>query len=164
MPIEGILQPDIVPVDDEIRLRRYDGIHGFALSWYQDPELVWLVDGVREPYDREKLDRMYRYLDAHGELYFIEIMQDGVFLPIGDVTFWPDDMPIVIGDAAWRGRGVGRQVIAALVQRARELGWERLRVAEIYDWNEASRRCFEHAGFTACEKTEKGMSYQMRLR
>lgn len=39
---------------------------------------------------------MYSYLDAHGELYFIEWKENGVWVPIGDVTFWQEDLPIVI--------------------------------------------------------------------
>ena len=45
MPIEGIAQPETLAVSDAVRLRRYDGRHGFALPWYQDPETVRLVDG-----------------------------------------------------------------------------------------------------------------------
>lgn len=52
---------------------------------------------------------MYRYLDAHGELYFIEILDKGRFTPIGDVTFWQEDMPIIIGDSRYRGRGIGKK-------------------------------------------------------
>ena len=37
----------------------------FALSWYQDTEMIYLVDGVRKAYDREYLYDMYTYLDAH---------------------------------------------------------------------------------------------------
>ena len=34
-----------------------------------------LVDGVDEPYDMDQLRRMYSYLDKHGELYFIEVLE-----------------------------------------------------------------------------------------
>ena len=77
--------------------------------------MVWMADGVRTPYDAEKLGRMYRYLDQQGELYWIEALENGCYRPIGDVTFWQEDMPIVIGDPAYRGKGVGRKVVSALV-------------------------------------------------
>jgi len=163
MPIEGIIQPEIIDIEPGLRLRSFDGKFAFALEWYQDPEIVYLVDGVREPYSPEKLTRMYAYLHKHGELYFIEIEKNGAFVPVGDVTFWPNDMPIVIGDPECRGKGIGRKVIGALIQRGRQLGCSSLRVGEIYDWNEASRRCFMSAGFEPCEKTEKGSSYILRL-
>ena len=164
MPIAGVIQPDIWPVDDALRLRKYDGDHAFALAWYQDPEIVWLVDGRREPYDAAQLDCMYEYLNDHGELYWIEALENGAWRPIGDVTFWQEDMPIVIGAAEYRGRVVGGRVVAALIQRGRELGYDHLGVEDIYAWNEASRRCFERAGFRACAKTEKGSSYRLALR
>lgn len=163
MPIQGIEQPELISVNENIRLRRYDGIHDFALSWYQDPEVVWLVDGVRTPYDAEKLGRMYRYLDQQGELYWIEILESNSYRPIGDVTFWQEDMPIVIGDPACRGKGIGRKVVAALIQRGRELDYDRLYVDQIYHYNTASRKCFESAGFRPYQETEKGTSYVLAL-
>lgn len=163
MAISGVAQPEILAVDDAVRLRRYDGRHDFALPWYQDEELVWLVDGDRRLYDAPLLTAMYSYLDGEGELYWIEALEDGVWRAIGDVTFWQEDMPIVIGDARYRGCGVGGKVIAALIQRGRALGYDHLGVDEIYDWNAASRHCFEKAGFRACEKTEKGSRYRLEL-
>ena len=88
MPISNIEQPEILPVDDGLRLRKFDDSFDFAFEWYQDPETVWLVDGVRRPYTRETLANMYHYLDGQGELYFIEALDGGVFRPIGDVCFW----------------------------------------------------------------------------
>ena len=49
MAIEGVEQPAVLQVDDEIRLRKYDGVYDFAFGWYQDEETVYLVDGVRVP-------------------------------------------------------------------------------------------------------------------
>lgn len=163
MAIQGITQPEIIQIDDTLRLRKYDGVHDFALMWYQDEETVWLVDGKRDPYTIERLGGMYRYLNDVGELYFIEVSENGTYKPIGDVTFWQEDMPIVIGEPAYRGKGIGRKVISALIRRGKELGYDHLAVGEIYDWNEGSRRCFESVGFMACEKTEKGTSYRLTL-
>lgn len=159
MPIPGIEQPNILPIDESLRLRRFDDHYDFAFSWYQDTQTVWLVDGVRTPYTWEKLGRMYHYLDKQGELYFIEALENGAFRPIGDVCFWKDDLPIVIGDPAYRGKGVGRKVISALIQRGRELGYDTLRVSEIYEYNVSSRKCFESMGFRSYEKTEDGSRY-----
>lgn len=163
MPINGTVQPEIVKIDDSIRLRRFDGVYDFALDWYQDEDTVYLVDGDRKLYDPELLKRMYEYLDSQGECYFIEYMENGAFRPIGDVTFWQEDMPIVIGDKSLRGLGIGRRVVSALVERGRSLGYKRLCVEEIYDWNTASRKCFESVGFKAMEKTEKGWSFELEL-
>ncbi len=147
MPIQGIEQPELISVDETIRLRKYDGMHDFALEWYQDPDMIWMIDGDRKLYDAEKLGRMYRYLNEQGELYWIEALENGCFRPIGDVTFWQEDMPIVIGEPAYRGKGVGRRVVSALIQRGRNLGYGKLYVDQIYHYNTASRKCFEYAGF-----------------
>ena len=112
----------ILDITPELRLRRYAGECDFALEWYSDPELVFLVDGVREPYTSEKLHRMYDYLNVHGELYFIEAKENGEFRPVGDVTFSVQDMPIVIGEAEYRGRGIGRAVVSFLAARAKRNG------------------------------------------
>jgi len=101
-------------------------------------------------------------LDKQGELYFIEVLEDGVFKTIGDVTFWQEDMPIVIGEKTYRGRGIAKKVIGALVQRGRSLGYTEVYVNEIYEFNVASRKCFESMGFVAYKKTEKGQRFVLK--
>ena len=64
--IPGVERPFCIQINETLRLRRYDGTADFALAWYQDEELVYLVDGVKKPYDRATLNGMYGYLDAHG--------------------------------------------------------------------------------------------------
>ena len=164
MPIPGTEQPEYLYIDGKLRLRRFDNHFDFAFDWYQDPETVWLVDGVRTPYSWENLERMYHYLEKQGELYFIEALRNGAFHPIGDVCFWQDDMPIVIGDRAFRGKGIGRQVVSSLILRGRELGYDTLRVHEIYAYNTASRKCFEGLGFRPYETTEHGNRFELTLK
>lgn len=163
MPIDSIPQPDILPIGSDLRLRKFSAPFGFALAWYRDPETVWMVDGVRIPYTPEKLERMYRWLDTHGELYWIEILQDGVFVPVGDVTLCREDLPIVIGVPSCRGKGIGSRVIGALLSRAKTLGFPAVFVREIYDWNPASARLFERCGFEKTGRTEKGNAYRKWL-
>lgn len=45
-----------------------------------------------------------------------------------------------------RGQGVGRQLLEALVARARELGYHKL-VLAAFPWNEAGMRAYQRAGF-----------------
>lgn len=163
MAIEGIVQPEILIINDTLRLRKFDGIYDFAFEWYQDEETVYLVDGVRKKYSQETLKCMYEYLDKQGELYFIEVLDGDTFKPIGDVTFWQMDMPIVIGDKAYRGKGIAKQVIGALIQRGKLLGYTELYVNEIYEFNIASRKCFESMGFEACDMTEKGNKFVLEI-
>ncbi|HFI0062573.1 TPA: GNAT family N-acetyltransferase [Streptococcus suis] len=161
MAITGIEQADILEIDKQVRLRRYDGQHDFAFEWHQDLELVWLVDGNKEPYTLDRLNRMYGYLATNGECYFIEILENGQFLPIGDVTLLRDDFAIAIGDKRYWIKGIGTKVLQRMVERAREVGLEEILVKEIYDWNTGSRKLFEKCGFEAVEKTQKGWSYRL---
>ena len=163
MPIQGTLQPNIIPIGDDLRLRKYDGVHDFAYAWYQDPDTIWLVSADRTPYPKEQTDRMYTYLNDHGELYFIEMMQNGIFVPVGDVTFWDDDMPIVIGPPEYRGKGIGRRVAQALIARGQSLGFSKISAGDIYDWNEPSRALFTSLGFVPREKTKHGSRYELNL-
>lgn len=163
MAIPNVAQLEILVVEDGLRLRKFDDCFDFAFSWYQDVETVYLVDGVRKPYSRETLSNMYHYLDKQGELSFIEVEENDCWKPIGDVCFWQSDLPIVIGDRAYRGRGIGKKVVAALINRGRELGYDTLEVGEIYEYNIGSRKCFESLGFRAVEKTEKGNRYQLTI-
>lgn len=163
MPIAGIRQPSFVTVDEGLRLRKYDGHFNFAFPWYQDRETVLLVDGDDTPYDWKRLERMYSFLDAQGELYFIEYQENEQFRPVGDVTFWQEDLPIVIGEKALRGQGIGRRVVLTLMNRARALGFTTLGVREIYDRNAVSRELFEGLGFRAYESTKKGKRYRITL-
>lgn len=160
MPISGIEQPEVINITNELRLRKFDDKYSFALAWYQDEETVKLVDGLdAEKYDYDTLRRMYEYLDNIGELYFIEVLENNDFIPVGDVTFSKDDMPIVIGKKNYRGQGIGKKVIEALIERARDLGYQELKVNEIYNYNIASQKLFESCGFKKAEATKNGYSY-----
>lgn len=163
MPIEGVPQPEYIIISETLRLRKYDDDCLFALDWYQDSETLLMVDGVDSPYDADRLYRMYHYLCEKGEVYFIEVMEKGAFNPIGDVTFCKDDMPIVIGRPEYRSRGIGSRVVKALIERAASLGYTKIAVAEIFDYNTASRRLFEGLGFRKCGKTEKGHKYVLKI-
>ena len=163
MPIQNIPQPDLLPIDGTLRLRKYDGHFSVACDWYRDTDTVYLVDGNHTPYTPDRVRQMYDYLNRQGELYWIELREGESWRPIGDVTFWQEDMPIVIGDPACRGKGIGKKVIGALIRRGKSLGYPALYVAEIYRWNPASRRCFESLGFRPCAATEKGERYRLDL-
>ena len=88
-------QPKLLEINKYLWLRKYDGYHDFALIWHQDLELVWLIDGDEEVYSVDLLNRMYGYLSKSGECYFIEILEDGKYQPIGDVTLFKDRKSVV---------------------------------------------------------------------
>lgn len=163
MPIPNITQPDFIDITTEIRLNKYNGKTEFALNWYQDEETLILIDGKCEPYDITRLNRMYKYLDSHGELYFIEYKIDNRYMAIGDVTFSKEDIPIVIGNTEYRGFGIGKKVVLKLIERGKSLGYTKLFVNEIYNYNIGSQKLFEGIGFEKYEKTTKGHRYSLEL-
>lgn len=165
MPIKEINQPKFININACLRLRRYSDDCAFALSWYKDEETLMLVDGVNAPYDMDRLFRMYHYLNDRGEVYFIEYRdsEQQEFRAIGDVTFWQEDMPIVIGEKNLRGKGIGFLVVNALISRAKEIGYTYLEVAEIYSYNLGSRKLFEKAGFKENGNTENGHSFRLEM-
>lgn len=167
MPIEGITQPDCLVIDDTLRLVNFNTDYKedylFILPWYQDLDTVWLFDGDRIPYTPELLTKMFDYLNASGELYIIEVWDQGEFRPIGDITFSVNDLPVVIWDPKWRGRGIVSRLLPKLIERARTLGFQSLEVEEIYDWNLASQKLFRKFGFRPVKKTKKGQSYRLEL-
>lgn len=165
MPIDKINQPQIIYIDSKLRLRRFDDNYNFALQWYQDLELVKLVDGpAASVYTKEKLKRMYEYLNCRGELYFIEVLEENKYKPIGDVALCKDNLPIVIGDKLYHNKGIGKGVLRSLILRARELELECINVQEIYDYNICSQKLFESFDFKQSGKTKNGKSYVLNLK
>ena len=65
--------------------------------------------------------------------------------------------------SASRAAPEGRAAASALIRRARALGWSRVRVSDIYDFNAGSRQMFASLGFREEAKTEKGHSYILSL-
>ncbi len=109
----------IIQIDDSLRLVPYflADHHDAALGWYQDVDLVELVDGIRIPYSLEKLNTMYSYLESNGDLFWIEFREKGEWFPIGDVTLSQENLPIVIGNPTYQHQGLGRKVLLAITNR-----------------------------------------------
>ena len=59
----------ILQIDNSLRLVPYCKVNHCeeAFAWYQNVDLVYLVDGVKLPYSQKTLEAMYSYLDQQGE-------------------------------------------------------------------------------------------------
>ncbi|MFZ5881897.1 MAG: GNAT family N-acetyltransferase [Chloroflexota bacterium] len=153
-------------VTDTIRLRPLTLADvEIALPWYQDMEVLKYTAGIDRdsPYDVETVKRMYQYLMKIGECSIIEINTGTAWLPIGDVTLSQDTIPIVIGRKEYWGRGIAKNVLLHLIQRAKALGFTRLRAQEIYNFNARSLRLFKSLGFEELQKTEHGLEMELRF-
>lgn len=160
MPLPGINQPEIIIIGENLRLRKYDGKYIIALPWYQDPVVYHNSEGITdesEVPDEDYVRRMYDWLNKNGELYFIEIKENDFYIPIGDVTLKPENPPIAIGVTKYRGVGIGRRVMSALIDRAREINIPKFSKVQVFDYNITSQKMFEALGFicTGCEGRDK---------
>lgn len=141
-------------VDASLRLIPYYRDDEVSLPWYQDPDVCRQVDGRSEPYTLERLHRMYDYLCARGECYFIACR--GV--PIGDVTLLDNGELAIVVSKAYQNRHIGRRCVRALLARAREKGMDAVR-ANVYSFNAQSRQMFLSAGFT--QTAEEWLEYRL---
>jgi hypothetical protein len=64
---------------------------------------------------------MYEWLDENGELYFIEVRENDVFISIGDITIKPENPPIAIGGDRYRGKGMGTLEMKAVIERLKNV-------------------------------------------
>ncbi len=122
------------------------------------------MDNDDDEYDIIRLEWMYAFLKRVGELYFIQILiREGVWKAIGDVAMSSEDFSILIGERKYRHQGIGVKVISTMAERAKELGYDAIRVREIYRFNEPAIACFLSCGFELCGKTKDGYSYVLPL-
>jgi RimJ/RimL family protein N-acetyltransferase len=166
MAYKDFVQPQIINIDNEVRLRAYDGNYQQAILWYQDEVVYYNSEGITDSSkipDESYVKRMYEYLNNNGELYFIEIHEDGKYIPIGDVTLKEQNPPIAIGVAKYRGKGIGTKVMKAIIKRAKEIGMTKFYGTTIYDYNIASQRMHEALGYKCVEIKGKDRIYELEL-
>ncbi len=135
-------------VDKEITLVRYYPNYKTALAWYQDLELCRQVDNRDTVYDLPLLKGMYKYLDRHGDLFYIKYKNR----LCGDVCLQPDGEINIVIAKPFQNRHIGRRVIGEIINLAKEKNIPQLR-AQIYTFNTQSQRMFQKSGFTKADAT-----------
>ncbi|MBR6789521.1 MAG: GNAT family N-acetyltransferase [Oscillospiraceae bacterium] len=166
MPFENIIQPEIVFLTENLRLKKYAGEYEKALAGYQDPYVYQNSEGIFDDAKKPDLDYvrgMFTWLDAHGELYFIEALEND-WRAIGDVTVKPENPPIAIWYDQYRGRGIGTLVMQAVIGRLKELGYEKITGSTVYKWNDRSLKMHERLGFSITEEDEREYTLERRLK
>jgi len=168
MPFDYVAQPEIIDIDSSLRLRSYDGNYTAAYEWYQDDTVRKFSEGIVDPDKRLDMNYVAKKLNAlnsGGELYFIEIKENGEFIPIGDVTLQENNPPVEIGAAKYRGIGIGTKVMKTIIKRAKEIGICRIYNVGCYEDNIASQTMFENAGFTFVnhDKEKRRKVYEIDL-
>lgn len=166
MPLGNIQQPEVIELNDQLRLRKYDGNYACFLPGYQDPFVYQNSEGIFDKSRIPNLDymeRMCSYLSRVGELYYIEVLENGSFVPIGDVTVKDENPPIAIWKAEYRGKGIGSAVMQWVTDRLRTLGYQRIHGSTVYRWNIASQKLHEHLGFRRTGEDNKEIIYALEL-
>ena len=167
MPLPNIVQPEIIPISPSLRLRKYDGKYELFLPGYQNPTVYQNSEGIFDENRIPTLDYvkvMCNYLQKIGELYYIEILEDGLFIPIGDVTIKSENPPIAIWFDRYHGKGIGKQVMQTLIQRLKILGYNKIVGSTVYRWNTASQKLHEGMGFIRSDETEREIIYELNLK
>ena len=168
MPICGITQPEIINIDETLRLRAYDGNFLTGLPWYQNKAVYYNSEGITDVSkipDEKWVECMYTAFQNSGksEMYFIEVKKDDVFTPIVDVALQEENPPIVIGADEYRGIGIGKKVMTAIINRARKIGIKRFYDTLIFDYNIASQKLYESLGFKCVEVIDNKRIYELSL-
>lgn len=129
-------------VDDEITLVGYYPNYKTAFAWYQDLELCKQVDNRDAVYDMDLLKGMYRYLNKHGDLFYIKYKNR----LCGDVCLQPDGEVNIVISKPFQNKHIGRRVIGEIIRLAKEQNMQKL-YAEIYSFNKQSQKMFQSMGF-----------------
>ena len=161
------IQPKEIIVDDKLRLRKFDGNYKAFLEPYRDPYICKMSEGIfdeNEAPDLEYVRKMCEYLSNAGELYYIEMLENGKFIPIGDVTVKDEHPPISIWYEGYRGKGIGTLVMKTVISRLKALGFNKIYGTAIYKWNPISQKMHETLGFIRVGETENEILYELNIK
>ena len=133
-------------VDEETALVPYYPDYETALKWYQDKELCKQVDNIDDVYSLDRLKRMYDYLSRNGDCFYIEFQNRLV----GDITLKYDGEISIVICREYQNRHIGRACLKNIIELAQEKGLNTVK-AQIYPFNERSKRLFKSVGFAPHE-------------
>lgn len=129
-------------IDKDIQLVQYYPNYKTALEWYQDLELCKQVDNRDTVYDLSLLKGMYKYLNQHGDLFYIKYKNR----LCGDVCLQPNGEVNIVIAKPFQNKHIGRRVINEIIKLAKEKNIQELH-AEIYSFNTQSQKMFQSVGF-----------------
>ena len=136
-----------IPLTDKIALIPYYPASETTLAWYQDKTLCKQVDNIDTVYDLDKLNRMYHYLNTHGDLFYIA--SEGTLC--GDVCLQNTGELSIVICKEYQNRHIGRAVIQKMLALATEKGFLQCS-AHIYRFNVQSQKLFEALGFVKADE------------
>ena len=166
MPLPNVEQPEFIEISPSLRLRRYHGDWHLAVDGYRDPYVYQNSEGIFDESkipDESYVQGMLSYLDGVGELYFIEVLNDGEYSAVGDVTVKDVNPPIAIWYGKYRGVGIGFSVMSTVIERLRELGFTKITGSTVYKWNEHSLSLHKKLGYEVVGESEDEYILELTL-
>ncbi len=131
-----------ITVNENIKLVPYFENYDTTLKWYEDKNVCKQVDNIDYVYDIDRLQKMYNYLNTHGNLYYIEYKNELV----GDISLTDDNEITIVVCKEFQNKHIGRNCVKKILELAKEKGLKSI-TANIYDFNHQSRKMFEAVGF-----------------
>jgi hypothetical protein len=74
------------------------------------------------PYDADRVERMYKYLQTKGEVFIMEVQTIEGWVGIGDVALCTDYLKFEIGNGEYRSKGKGGKVLDLIIDYAKSQG------------------------------------------
>jgi [ribosomal protein S5]-alanine N-acetyltransferase len=123
-------------------------------NWFDDPEVVQHINAARSPHDVASLRQYITSKAADSRVLFLGIFALENMLHIGNLKFEPVDTGsryaiagIMIGDPAWRGKGVANEAMGAAGEwLARELDIREIALGVTLN-NIGAQRAYLKSGF-----------------
>ena len=121
--------------------------HEVAPEWFKPPEMAAIVDYFGEALRTDALRTFVVEADSAVRGYALARLQQQpeTALTYGGLVVELDQISV---DPAYRGRGLGRQLIDRVRSLASDVGAARLQLT-VWEFNRPAREVFERAGFTA---------------
>lgn len=121
--------------------------HDVAPEWFKPPELPAIIDFFRETLRSDALRTFVAEVDGGVRGYALARIQQRPETPLtyGGLVVELDQISV---DPAYRGMGLGRQLIDEVRSLATDVGATRLQLS-VWEFNRHAREVFERAGFSA---------------
>lgn len=139
-------------VADQVAIAQLNAVvqqmhHDVAPEWFKPPEMAAIVDYFREALRSDALRAFVVEADGAVRGYALARLQKQpeTALTYGALVVELDQISV---DPAYRGRGLGRQLIDEARSLASDAGAARLQLT-VWEFNRHAREIFERVGFAA---------------
>jgi len=122
------------------------------IHWAHSEELLAQFAGPLFTYPLTH-EQLHEYIQGANRIVYKVSLQPGeIVIGHAEIAF-PDDKTavlcrILVGEAGMRGKGIGLQIIEALLQVAFAKPAIEVVSLNVYDWNIPAIKCYQKAGFT----------------